>query len=90
MKEHIPELEDRHRRKNLRFLGIKDKYGVESETCEKSGTKVKIFLQEKLGLETEDITIERVHRIRKKEKGKRKTIKAKLSNYKQREKVLNN
>ena len=90
MKEHIPELEDRHRRNNLQFMGIKDISGVESETCKESETKVKVFLQEKLGLETEDITIERLPRTGKKEKGKRSTIKAKLSNYKKCEKVLNN
>ena len=55
-------------------MGIKEKSGVESETWEESETKVKIFLQEKLGLETNEITIERAHRIGKKEKGKRRTI----------------
>ena len=89
MKEQIAELEDRHRRNNLRFMSIKEKCGVESETWEESETKVKVFLQEKLGLETDEITIERVHRIGKKEEGKRRTIIAKFLNYKQREKVLN-
>ena len=55
----------------------------------KSETKVKVFLQEKLGLKTEEITIERAHRIGKKEKGKRRFIIAKYLNYKQCEKVLN-
>ena len=63
MKEQIAELEDRHRRNNLRFMGIKEKSGVESETWEESEAKVKVFLQEKLGLETDEITIERAHRI---------------------------
>ena len=89
MKEQIAELEDRHRRNNLRFMGIKEKSGVESETWEENETKVKVFLQEKLGLETDEITIERAHRIGKKEEGKRRTIIAKFLNYKQREKVLN-
>ena len=48
MKEQIAELEDRHRRNNLRFMGIKEKSGEESETWEESETKVKVFLQEKL------------------------------------------
>ena len=65
MKEQIAELEDRHRRNNLRFMGIKEKSRVESETWEKSETTVKVFLREKLGLETDKITIERVHRIGK-------------------------
>ena len=89
MKEQIAELEDRHRRNNLRFMGIKEKSGVESETWEESEVKAKVFLQEKLGLETDEITIERAHRIGKKEEGKRRTIIAKFLNYKQREKVLN-
>ena len=67
IKEQIAELEDRHRRNNLRFMGIKERFGVESETCEESETKVKVFLQEKLGLEIDEITIERAHRILKKE-----------------------
>ena len=89
MKEKIAELEDRHQRNNLRFMGIKEKSGVESETWEESETKVKVFLQEKLGSETHEITIERAHRIVKNKEGKRKTIIAKFLNYKQLEKVLN-
>ena len=51
-------------------MGIKEKSGVENETWEESETKMKVFLQEKLGLETDEITIERVHRIGKKKEGK--------------------
>ena len=47
-------------------MGIKEKTGVESETWEERETKVKVFLQKKLGLETDEITIERAHWIRKK------------------------
>ena len=67
---------------NLRLMSIKEKSGVESETWEESETKVKVFLQEKLGLETDEITIERAHKIGKKEEGKRWTIIAKFLNYK--------
>ena len=35
-------------------MGIKEKPGVESETWEESKTKVKIFLKEKMGLDTEE------------------------------------
>ena len=63
MKEQIPKLEDKHRRNNLRFMNIKQKSGVESETWKESEAKVKVFLQEKLGLETDEIIIERAHRI---------------------------
>ena len=45
MKEQVTELEDKHRRNNLRFMGIKDKSEVESETWEESETEVKVFLQ---------------------------------------------
>ena len=89
MMEQIAELEERYRKNNLRFTGIKEKYGVESETWEESEKKVKFFLQENLSLETDEITIERGHRVGKKEEGKRRTIIAKFLNYKQREKVLN-
>ena len=44
MKEQIAELEDRHQRNNLRFMCIKEKSGVESETWEESEAKVKVFL----------------------------------------------
>ena len=70
-------------------MGIKEKSGVESKTWEESEAKAKVFLQEKLGLEADEITIQRAHRIGKKDKGKRRTIIAKYLNYKQREKVLN-
>ena len=50
---------------------------------------MKAFLQEKLSLESDEITIGRTHRIGKKEDGKRGTVIATFFNYKQREKVLN-
>ena len=77
MKEQIAELEDRHQRNNLQFMGIKEKSGVEWEERE---AKVKVFLQEKLGVETGEITIERTHRIGKKEERKRRSIIAKYLN----------
>ena len=69
-------------------MGMKEKSGVESETWEESEAKVKVFLQEKLGLQTDKIIIERAYRIGRKEERKRRTVIAKFSNYKQREKVL--
>ena len=50
---------------------------------------MKVFLQEKLGLEADKIIIETAHRIGKKEEGKRRTNIAKFLNYRQREKALN-
>ena len=44
MKEQIIELQHRHRINNLRFMGIKENSEVETETWEKSVTKVKVFL----------------------------------------------
>ena len=52
---------------------IKEKSCVESEKWQESETKVKVFLQEKLDLETDEITIGREHRIGKKEGEKRRT-----------------
>ena len=69
-------------------MDIKEKPGVESETWEESKTKVKVFLQQKLGLGPEEITIKRAHRIEKKKERRRRTIIANFLNYKQREKLL--
>ena len=69
-------------------MGIKEKSEVESETWEESETKTKFFLQEKLGLETEGINIERARMIRKKDERKRRSIIAKYLNYNQHEKML--
>ena len=49
MKEQIAELEDRDRRNNLRFMGIKEKSGVESETWKESKTNLKVFTARKTG-----------------------------------------
>ena len=67
MKQQIQELQGRHQRNNSQFMGIEEKSGVESESRDESKAKVKVILQEKLGLETYKITIERAHRIGKKE-----------------------
>ena len=89
MKVQIAELENRHGRNYLQFMGNKEKSGVATEAWEESEAKMKVFLQEKLGLETDELTIERAHRTGKKEEGRRRTIIAKFLNYKQHEKVLN-
>ena len=52
-------------------MGIKEKSCVESEKWQESETKVKFFLQEKLGFETDEITIDRTHRTGKKKWGKK-------------------
>ena len=53
-------------------MSIKEKSGLESETWDENKAKVRFFLQEKLGLETGKITIERAHRIGKEEEGGKK------------------
>ena len=66
-------------------MAIKEKFGVKKQRWEEYKTKVKVFLQEKLGLDIEEITLERAHKDRnKKEEGKRRTIIATILNYKQR------
>ena len=42
-KEQIAELEKRHTRNNLRFMGINEKSGVKSKTFEENEAKVKVF-----------------------------------------------
>ena len=75
MKREIQQLKDRQndldcyiRRENLIFGGISESY---PENCE---VKVKYVLQEKLGLETDDMKFQRVHRHGKKEDGKTRPI----------------
>ena len=51
--------------------------------------KSQSFSAKRLGLETDEITIERAHWVRKKEGGEERTIIAKCLYYKQREKLLN-
>ena len=89
MKEQTAESEDRHRRNYIRFIGIKEKYGVESKIWEEREQKGKFFCKKNCALETDEVTIGRAHRIGKKEEEKRRTIIAKFLNYKQREKLLN-
>ena len=50
---------------------IKEKSCVESEKWQESETKVKVFLEEKLGFQTDEITIDRTHRIGKKKREKK-------------------
>nr|XP_047141376.1 uncharacterized protein LOC124816291 [Hydra vulgaris] len=84
IKEKIAELEDRSRRNNLRFIGIKDKA---NETWEESEQKIKDFLNTKLNIQ-EKILIDRVHRVGK-ENGKNRSIIVRFQNYKDKALVLN-
>lgn len=64
--------EEAHFRKNnFQIMNIKEKVAEIGETWGKSQTKVKVFMQQKVGLETGKIIIERVRSIGKKEEGKK-------------------
>ena len=58
-KKKLPDLEDRSRRKNLRFDGFKEQ---SNKTWEESDSIITDFVKEKLGIE-ENILIVRVHCI---------------------------
>ena len=79
-------LENQSRRNNIRVNGIEES---DRETWEESERKVKMAVQEKLGM---DIAIERAHRVEKrggkaKKRGPR-TIVCRLRDWKQREEIL--
>ena len=63
-------------------MSIKEKSGVESETCEESKTNLKLFLKQKL--------LREKIRLDRKKREKRRTIIEKFLNFKQCEKALNN
>lgn len=48
-------------------MNIKENVGRETQTWKEGETKIKDFLQEKLGLKNEGITVERAHTIGMKE-----------------------
>ena len=59
------------RKNNFQIMNIKEKVAEVGETWGKSQTKVKVFMQQKVGLETGKIIIERARSIGKKEEGKK-------------------
>ena len=77
----IVELEDRSRRNNPRIDGITEN---ENETWDECEQEVQSLIKDKLGI-AENIVIERVHRIKKKENcenpGKPRTIVCRFLNY---------
>ena len=84
LKEKLRNLEDRSRRDNLRIDGIPE---YEEESCDNTEELLKDALREKLGVNK--FQIERAHRNRAKEGGKDRTIVAKFSSYKGKERLLN-
>ena len=83
--EKMRDIEDRARRNNLRFEGIRDDLNEDWAESEK---KLKIVIQDKLGLDADNIIIERAHRIGKKNDKKDRIIVARFLNYKDRELIL--
>lgn len=67
MKYQNIELEKRNRRNSFQIMNIKENVGRETQTWKEGETKIKDFLQEKLGLKNEEITVERAHTIGMKE-----------------------
>ena len=59
------------RKNNFQIMNIKEKVAEVGETWGKSQTKVKVFMQQKVGLETGKIIIERARSIGKKVEGKK-------------------
>lgn len=84
LKEQMAELEDRNRRNNLRFEGITEE---ENESWERSEELVKEMIKGTLGIQ-EEFVIERAHRSGRPRGDWRRTIVAKMLNYKDKEKIL--
>ena len=69
----LVDLEDKSRRNNLRILGIKEDPQESWEECE---NKIYDLLEEKLEIETSNITIERAHHVGEKLNNKKRAIAA--------------
>ena len=77
LREKLRDIEDRSRRDNLRVDGLQE---VENKTWEKTEKILKSMIQEKL--ETEDVNIERAHRMGNTSNIKPRTVVAKFSTFK--------
>ena len=84
LKEKIRNLEDRSRGDNIRVDGIPE---YEEESWDDTEELLKDALREKL--DRNKIQIERVHRVAAQEAGRNRTIVAKFSSYKGKQRVLN-
>ena len=87
IRRKLVDLEDRSRRNNLRVLGIKEDPRESWEECE---NKIYDLLEEKLEMETSNITIERAHRVGEKSNDKERTIVVQFSFYKDKVNILRN
>ena len=84
IKAKLNDLENKSRRNNLRFDGLKDS---PDETWEESERKLAGVLNQ-LDLDPNEIEFERAHRVGKFDKNKKRTIIVKMLRYKDREDVL--
>ena len=87
IRRKLVDLEDRSRRNNLRVLGIKEDPRESWEECE---NKIYDLLEEKLEMETSNITIERAHRVGEKSNYKERAIVVQFSFYKDKVNILRN
>ena len=76
-------LEGQSRRENLRFFNMKEET---RETWEETETKVRTYIKDELGIESENIQIERAHRLPGKYKPR--PVIVKFSFYKDKNKIL--
>ena len=84
--EKLIELEDRSRRNNLRFDGLTE---VTNETWDGCERKIQKILSDKLEI-TEDVEIERCHRMGKRKGNRPRTIICKFLRFKDKQKILKN
>ena len=87
MRRKLVDLEDRSRRNNLRILGIKEDPRESWEECE---NKIYDLLEEKLEMDTSNITIEKAHRVGEKSNDKERAIVVQFSFYKDKINILRN
>ena len=83
----LVDLKDRSRRNNLRILGIKEDPRESWEECE---NKIYDLFEEKLEMDTSNITIERAHRVGEKSNDKERSIVVQFSFYKDKINILKN
>ena len=79
--------EDRSRRNNLRIQGIKED---PRESCEECENKIYDLLEEKLEMDTSNITIESAHRAGEKSNDKERAIVVQFSFYQDKINILRN
>ena len=84
--EKLIELEDRSRRNNLRFDGLTEDTNETWDDCER---KIQKILSDKLEI-TEDVEIERCHRMGKRKGNRPRTIICKFLRFKDKQKILKN